>query len=648
MRALRTALAAASLVAVVPGIAGAQATSAVTKILQFQPILKGVEYDLPADQAAVDACKTETVYNPQKKPVGVALRDGQGKLLRRFVDSDGNGKMDQWGYYADGFEVYRENDLNNDLSPDEARWMNSAGTRIATVVRGKITGWKRISAEEASKVFVQGLVAGDMTLIETVLATPEELAALGVPKGELEQVAAAAAQRVKLIGALQTELKNLGWNAKIVWNRLDGLMPHLIPADAAAGLTQDLTLYENAVIFPGLANGQTQGNEVAFLQAPEMIKLGDSWKFVDLPHAVSPKNPVVASEGGIRAWIFRQTPVGARGDEVEAALKALADYDNANSKVQQQGDKQALAQFHVGRIPLLRAVVKANKNPEEQLTYERQIVDSLAAAYQTGVYPNGLGLLDSLIKGEGKIPSYAAFRKISSEFALKNDEQGANLMANQKTWMGDLKTFLEKYPASEEAPDALIQLASASEFNAEEDDARKYYERLVHDFPTTEAGKKAAGALKRLDLVGKDIDLRGPSLQGQEIDTAKLKGKTLLITFWASWAEPVRRDLPELVKLYQKNRGKDFAIVGVNLDNDRAEVDAFLKENPLPWPQIFEPGGIEKSRFATEYGVIALPTMFLVDSSGKVVNRNIRSAAELERQLDKLIGTRQAGVALDR
>src|SRR4051794_36022281 len=126
MRALRISIAAACLVAVAPAVSGAQTTSAVAKVLQFQPILKGVEYDIPADQAAVDACKTETVYNAQKKPIGVALRDGQGKILRRFIDADGNGKMDQWGYYLDGFEVYRENDLNADLSPDEVRWMNSA------------------------------------------------------------------------------------------------------------------------------------------------------------------------------------------------------------------------------------------------------------------------------------------------------------------------------------------------------------------------------------------------------------------------------------------------------------------------------------------------------------------------------------------
>jgi thiol-disulfide isomerase/thioredoxin len=637
------------MVAVWPVLAAAQSAPAAKDLLALQPILKGVEYETPADAAAIDACKVETVFNAQKKPVGVALRDGQGKLLRRFVDTDGNKTMDQWSYFQDGFEVYRESDLNGDRSPDECRWLNAAGTRVAAVARGKITGWKRISAEEASKVLVQGLVSGDLPLIESVLATPEELAGLGVPKGEVEQVAAAAAKRAEQVRALQGGLS--GWNGKTVWNRLDASMPHLIPADPATGLPQDLLLYENAVIFAGPANGPLSSGKVAFLQAPEIVKVGEAWKFVELPRAVDPEKPVVAGEGGIRSWIFRQQagPQGGGDPELDAALKTLADFDNANAKVQAEGGKRELAQFHRERIKLLRSVVKVAKNPDDALTYNKQIVDSLAAAFQTGFFPEGLKLIETFFDKEGRpIASYAAFRKIGAEFAAKNDEPGANLMVNQKAWMTDLKGFLDAYPKSEEAPDALLQLASAHEFNAEEDEARTFYDRLARDFPTTDAGKKAAGAIRRLDLVGKPLELRGPGLDGREIDASRYRGKTLLVTFWASWADPVRRDLPELVKLYQQYRGKDFEILGVNLDNDRADLDAFLKEHSLPWPQVFEPGGIEKSRFATEYGIIALPTMVLVDPKGKVVNRNIRTASELERQLDKALGGKQAGVALDR
>ena len=151
---------------------------------------------------------------------------------------------------------------------------------------------------------------------------------------------------------------------------------------------------------------------------------------------------------------------------------------------------------------------------------------------------------------------------------------------------------------------------------------------------------------RRLDLAGKPIAIKGTSLQGETLDTAQLRGKSVLVVFWASWGgQSVRRELPDLVKLHGKYHGKGLEIVGVSLDNERGDLATYLKEQPMPWPQIFEPGGIE-SRLATEYGIISLPTMFLIDSQGKVVNRNLRTASEVERQLDKLVSQKQPGVAL--
>ena len=98
-------------------------------LLKFRPTQPGVDYDTPADAAAIDACKVELVTDAQKRTVGYALRDGQGKLLRRFIITNGGKYLNQWSYYQDGFEVYRENDLDGDRSLDECRWLNSGGTR---------------------------------------------------------------------------------------------------------------------------------------------------------------------------------------------------------------------------------------------------------------------------------------------------------------------------------------------------------------------------------------------------------------------------------------------------------------------------------------------------------------------------------------
>jgi hypothetical protein len=305
MRALRISMAAACLLGVAPALAGAQSSYTPAFILEkFRPTQKGVDYDTPTEKAAVDACKVEKVLDAQQKPIGIALRDGQGKLLRRFVDANGKAGMDQWSYYQDGFEVYRDVDLNDDLKVDESRWLNSGGTRIAAVQGGKITGWRRLSAEEASKVLAQGLLTGDLALLETVLATPAELEALGLPEGLVKQATAAAANRRAAVEALLPKLT--GWDKQTVWLRFDGTMPHAIPADGGPGLKGDLTLYENAVIFAGPANGQGDPTKAAYLQVPEMIKIGETWKFVDLPRPTDPvkPSPALAYEG-IRSWLYR-------------------------------------------------------------------------------------------------------------------------------------------------------------------------------------------------------------------------------------------------------------------------------------------------------------------------------------------------------
>ena len=638
MRAFRTTLAAAWLLALSALAAEAEVTA--KQLMGFRPSLKGVDYELPTDPAGIAACKAETV------PGGFQLRDGQGKILCRLMDRNGDGKLDQWSYYQDGFETYRELDNNGDKSLDEVRWMNGGGTRIAKVAGGKVVAWTRISAEEAAKVFVQSLVSGDSELLESVMASPADLEPLGIPKGEIEQVAAAEKQRVAQVKGLRAGL--VGWDAGTTFLGLNGAMPHLIPADS--GLKEDVILCEGATIFAGSTSNQANPGKVAFLQVGEMIKLGETWKFVDLPRVVdmNKSGVIAAMEGGIRSWVFRADAANAGGDNplISQATQALVAYDNGKDSqaLQASGDPKDLARFHVGRIAPLRQIVKAAETVGDariELDHQKLIVDSLAAALATGQYPQGAKLLEDLSGKGGKIGTYAAFKQIEADFALQNAANPGNGMIAQEEWLEKLKSFVEKNPQCDEAPQALLFLGSTNEMNGKEAEGRKSYSILAKDYPATEWGKKAAGALRRLDLVGKPLALKGTDLRGQTVDASQYRGKTLLVTFWATWAGPAKRDLPDLAKLHAKYKSKGFEVLAVNLDNEKADLDAFLQASPLPWPQIFEPGGME-SRPAVEFGIISLPTMILVDPDGKVVNRTLRTASELEILLDKTLAGKVA------
>jgi peroxiredoxin/TolA-binding protein len=650
MRARTHALSAlAVLTALLAPLAAQAQTIAPAQLLeQFKPKLKDVpvDYDTPTEKAEIDACKVDVKSDKASGTFAYLLRDGQGRLLRKFADTNGKkdsaGKtrLDQWSYYRDGFEVYREVDLNEDGVLDECRWMNAGGTRIATVKDNQVAGWRRLSAEESSKVLVQALVTGNAPLLETVMATPDELTGLGVPASQVEAARKAAEGRLPVVVEMRKGLK--GWDGQTTWARFDGTLPHVIPADA--GLKDDLLLYENAFIFVNSADPKADPMSIAYLQSIEMVRVGDTWKFVELPRVIDPAKPVSTTmEGGIRAALYENATSGAPGGAVdpatEKALKALADHDQTAPGP--DATRQDLAKFHVDRVNLLFAVIKSATTPEDRLNFTKQAVDSLSAAYQTGLYPAAAERLTQYAGQTGAIASYAAYRKAFAEYGLDSDQPGAEFIKVQKAYLEKLAAFLEKFPASEETPDVLFQLASINEFNAEEDAARKYYERLVKDFAGSQTGKKAAGALTRLDLVGKPLAVSGTAVDGKTVSSEQFGGKTLLVAYFATTADRTRRDLPELADVLAKYRSKGFEVLGVSLDADRASLDAFLKESPLPFPVLNEPGGMD-SPLADQYGIISLPTMILVGKDGKVVNRNIRTAAELDRFLETLLTNPEA------
>ncbi len=138
----------------------------------------------------------------------------------------------------------------------------------------------------------------------------------------------------------------------------------------------------------------------------------------------------------------------------------------------------------------------------------------------------------------------------------------------------------------------------------------------------------------RLDSVGKELALSGQSPMGGPVDLADYRGKVVLVQYWATWSAPSKNDMATLKELWNKY-GRSFTIVGVSLDNNAKDLNAYLAENPLPWPQIFEPGGLD-SRPANLLGILTVPTMILIDPQGKVLSRNI-ATADLETELKKLV-----------
>jgi thiol-disulfide isomerase/thioredoxin len=122
---------------------------------------------------------------------------------------------------------------------------------------------------------------------------------------------------------------------------------------------------------------------------------------------------------------------------------------------------------------------------------------------------------------------------------------------------------------------------------------------------------------------------------GRAFDLNSTLGKVVLVHYWATWCDPCTQDMQILRELQTRYGQRGFSLVGVNLDTDTQSLAAHLKTNRLTWPQMHEAGGLD-GPLAVELGVLTLPTMVLIDETGKVINRNIH-VSEVEGELRKRI-----------
>ena len=130
-------------------------------------------------------------------------------------------------------------------------------------------------------------------------------------------------------------------------------------------------------------------------------------------------------------------------------------------------------------------------------------------------------------------------------------------------------------------------------------------------------------------------DLSLPDLNGKITTLSELKGKVVLIDFWASWCGPCRRNNPHLSKLYKKYHEKGLEIFGVSLDDDVNSWKKAVKHDRLDWIQVIDDKGWD-SAAARLYGVDMIPSSFLLDRHGVIQTVNAEGP-ELENSVRDLL-----------
>ena len=150
----------------------------------------------------------------------------------------------------------------------------------------------------------------------------------------------------------------------------------------------------------------------------------------------------------------------------------------------------------------------------------------------------------------------------------------------------------------------------------------------------------AEAATRQLDIRTKPLDLKLTLLDGKELDLAKLRGKVVLLDFWATWCEPCMEKVPEIAALQKKFRDRDFQLIGISLDENKHQLEETLKEQGMDWPQVFDAKG-GMGEVPVRFGVEQIPSTFLVDKKGFAHPLDL--SADLDAEVGKALA--EGGVA---
>jgi thiol-disulfide isomerase/thioredoxin len=590
---------------------GAQQAS-IAQVLQFAPKCDDVAYSKPEPKEVAE-CKLE-VIKLAGGGSGYSLSDGQGRPLRKFVDSDGDGKVDTWSYFQDGVESYREQIVGKGFS---FRWMGPGGMKwgmgtIDAAGKARIESWKMISADEAAKEAFQALATGDFDRMKALMITPQEMQALGLPQAEMQRLMGLQKDAAAKFQKLRTDMPEM---ATAKFSRLENAKPGAYLADTTGG-TQDIVKIPSGLILFENAQGAKKPHD--WLSSFEIVQAGNAWRLTAIPGPDAVSGP--GGNGGPPVELLNQ--LAKIDEQIQAAPRGKAG--------------QLIAQ----RILIVEQI--ANKAaPAEKENWYKQIFDNLASAVVDG----DDAMMPALTKWKeyyekampgSNLAAYGAYRHIWAYYTPRLIKTpAAQLPKLQAEHHQAIVKFLESYPKADDAPDGLTTIATGAEFSGNEAEAKKWYGQIVANFPLSPNAAKAAGAIRRIDSLEKAFSLSGPTVKGNNYTFAP--GKITVVYYWASYSTPAVDEFKTLSKI-QQTYAKDVDIVTVNLDDKQTEAIAFLSKSPLVAQTLHQPGrnGGMDGPLAVQWGIFAMPHAFLIGADGKMINNKVQINA-LDDEISKLV-----------
>lgn len=285
-------------------------------------------------------------------------------------------------------------------------------------------------------------------------------------------------------------------------------------------------------------------------------------------------------------------------------------------------------------VPLERDTIRKNAAPDYQQfylakgKYKVAAVDSLTKANITGPQvQTDFNEFNRLSKD-----LLAQFRDISTRFSkvyyakVKDTVAIKAIQAEARPVHARIETVLDSFIFSH--PDSYVTLDLILENKTMVIDPEtfgKYYDLLSERILASFNGQKLTEKYDKAKqiAIGKAVDFEQPDIDGNIFKLSSLRGKYVLVDFWASWCVPCRAENPHLLKAYNELKDKNLEIVGVSLDESKAAWLKAVEQDGVPWIQVSDLKGF-KTDIAVKYGITAIPQNFLINPDGVIIAKDLR------------------------
>jgi len=207
-----------------------------------------------------------------------------------------------------------------------------------------------------------------------------------------------------------------------------------------------------------------------------------------------------------------------------------------------------------------------------------------------------------------------------------NTKEEDQLVAYEKV----ARQLMKEFPKRSEPYQMLLSIAGS----VDEKHAQELLKEIAGADISAELKEQAKALAGRYERVGQPLAIKFKATNDQEVDLQDMKGKVVLVDFWATWCGPCVREIPNVRATYEKLHAKGFEIVGISFDSDRKKLDDFVAKEKMPWVQYFDGKGWG-NEIGKKYGINSIPAMWLVDKKG--VLRELNARDDLEAKVEKLL-----------